>query len=75
MFRFTKCTYGRPVRHNGQGTVSVQIGSYAMKSKAPKREPDQQDDVRAWIVIGLIFCAVTLALYAPLIWHVTRGSL
>jgi len=46
-----------------------------MKSKSQKIEPHQQDDVWAWVVIGLIFGAVVLTLYGPFIWQMTHGSL
>jgi hypothetical protein len=46
-----------------------------MKSRSQKFEPDQQDDVWAWVVIGLIFGAVALTLYGPFIWQMTHGSL
>jgi len=43
-----------------------------MKRKDHKSARDEQedhdDDLRTWIVIGLIFITVTLALYLPLIW-------
>lgn len=46
-----------------------------MKAKSRKIEPAQpDDDVWSWVVIGLIFGAVTLALYAPLIWQATHTS-
>jgi|RhiMetdeSRZDD1v2_1073273.scaffolds.fasta_scaffold4226393_1 hypothetical protein len=28
-----------------------------------------KNDVVAWTVVGLIFCGVNLALWAPEIWH------
>lgn len=47
-----------------------------MKSKSQDLKPDQQqDDMWAWVVIGVIFCAVTLILYGPFIWEMTHGSL
>jgi hypothetical protein len=46
-----------------------------MKSKHQKVEPDRQDDVWAWVIIGLIFGAVTLTLYGPLVWQMTHGAL
>ena len=46
-----------------------------MKSKSQHIKPDQQHDVWAWVVLGLIFSAVTLSLYGPFIWQMTHGSL
>ena len=46
-----------------------------MKSKFRKIEPDQQADVWAWVVIGLIFGAVMLTLYGPFVWEMTHASL
>jgi hypothetical protein len=46
-----------------------------MKRKAHKLDPQQEDDdLWNWVVIGLIFGAVTLALYGPLVWEATHGS-
>ena len=41
-----------------------------MRHKAQKHDRQHQDDddLWTWIVIGLIFLTVTLALYLPLIW-------
>jgi hypothetical protein len=36
-------------------------------------EPRQEADLWTWIVIGVAFCAVTAALYGPLVWQMTRG--
>ena len=41
----------------------------------PKPNPKEGDDVWAWIVIGLIFGGVTLALYGPLIWQAAHPAL
>lgn len=47
-----------------------------MKPKARKIEPEEPDeDVRAWLVIALIFAAVTLAVCAPLVWQAAYHSL
>ena len=40
------------------------------KPKAPKSE---DDDVRAWIVIGIISGAITLALTTALVWDAVSG--
>jgi hypothetical protein len=46
-----------------------------MKVKAHKGKSDQHDDdMWTWLVIGLIFGAVSLTLYAPLLWQMARGS-
>ena len=42
-----------------------------MRHEADKNDRERQnegDDLWTWIVIGLIFVTVTLALYLPLIW-------
>lgn len=36
-------------------------------------ETEKQADIWTWIVIGLVFGAVTTALYGPLVWELTRG--
>jgi hypothetical protein len=47
-----------------------------MKMNAHKSKPDQRDgDMWTWLVIGLIFGAVSLTLYGPLVWQMTYGSL
>jgi hypothetical protein len=47
-----------------------------MKTKAHKGKPDRHDDdMWTWLVIGLISGAVSLTLYGPLVWQMTRGSL
>jgi len=64
------------VRQNDQGTAAAQIGCHGMKAKLQKSEPDQNDDdMWTWLVIGLIFGAVSLTLYGPLIWQMMHGSL
>ena len=35
-------------------------------------KPPEQD-VWTWIVIGLAFGVVTVALYGPLVWEITRS--
>jgi hypothetical protein len=35
-------------------------------------KPTQQGDIWSWVVIGLVFCAVTAALYGPFIWELTH---
>jgi hypothetical protein len=42
-----------------------------MKETSHKGAPANQsddDDIWVWIVIGLIFCGVAVALFAPLLW-------
>ena len=56
------------------------MGWSLMKSRTkinkPQKEAKQQDDdVWTWVVIGLIFAGVTLALYGPLIWATTHNTL
>jgi hypothetical protein len=47
-----------------------------MKKKMHRREPvEQDDDVWAWVVIGLIFCGVTLATFASVVWEATHHLL
>ena len=47
-----------------------------MKENTHRGEPaEQEDDVWAWVVIGLIFCGVTVALFGLLIWQATHNSL
>jgi hypothetical protein len=47
-----------------------------MKHKASKKEPDaRDDDMWTWAVIGLIFFAVALSLFGPLVWEVTHNAL
>jgi hypothetical protein len=35
--------------------------------------PTQQGGVWSWVVIGLVFCVVTAALYGPFIWELTHS--
>jgi hypothetical protein len=54
-----------------RGTRAVRTRSTGMEHKRQTGERDRQngnDDLWAWVVIGLIFTIVTLALYVPLIW-------
>jgi hypothetical protein len=37
------------------------------------KRPPQQGDVWSWVVIGLVLCAVTVALYGPYIWELTHS--
>jgi hypothetical protein len=48
-----------------------------MKSKSTMRDAQHRDDddVWAWVLIGAIYCAVTVVVFAPLIWRATHGSL
>ena len=39
----------------------------------PKPSKSEDDDVRAWIVIGIISGAITLALTAVLVWDAVSG--
>jgi hypothetical protein len=52
-------------------------GSCCMKQQEVNSpEPSSQDDdVWAWVVIGLVFFGVSLALFGPLVWESTHGSL
>jgi hypothetical protein len=46
-----------------------------MKSKRRGVASSQDEgDVWAWIVIGVIFAAVTAALYGPLIWEAAHAA-
>jgi hypothetical protein len=45
-----------------------------MKPKPHKTPQQPDDDVFTWIVIGLIFFGVTVALYAPFVWERLHGS-
>jgi hypothetical protein len=46
-------------------------GSDVQMDKA--NTPTPQGDVWSWVVIGLVFCAVTAALYGPFIWELTHS--
>jgi hypothetical protein len=35
--------------------------------RAKKKFRPEDDDVRAWVIIGLIFCAVVLAVWVPVL--------
>jgi hypothetical protein len=63
------------MRQNDPGTVAVLARLPTMKSKSQNLKRDHQDDGWTWVVIGLIFGAVTLVLYGPFIWQMTHGSL
>lgn len=67
LFRLTRAVYDAT---EGLGTMRFLARSSDMKNKAqkPDREHQDDDDLWTWIVIGLIFVTVTLALYLPLIW-------
>ena len=75
-FPFVECACGRLVRQINLGTVLPEGGCEGMKAKAQKVKPDQQDDddMWTWVVIGLIFGAVSLTLYGPLVWQTMHGS-
>jgi len=68
-----------PPPEPGRLTAPQQIGepapraarSTGMRHKGQtgeRKRQNEDDDLWAWIVIGLIFTTVTLALYLPLIW-------
>jgi hypothetical protein len=44
-------------------TVTVR----AMIMRLHKKLRPEDDDVRAWVIIGLIFCAVALAVWIPVV--------
>lgn len=47
-----------------------------MRSNAHNgRPPAGDDDVQAWLVIGLIFFGVTLVVFGPLIWVAAHSAL
>jgi hypothetical protein len=53
------------------GTLCGPARSPSMRIKTHKNEQDrsgENDDLWTWVVIGLIFATVTLALYGPLVW-------
>jgi hypothetical protein len=55
-------------------TQSAPLQQHKMNKKSHKVEPDHEgDDWWAWVVIGVIIGAATLALYGPLIWQATHG--
>jgi hypothetical protein len=35
--------------------------------------PTQQGGLWSWVVIGLVFCAVTAALFGPFIWELAHS--
>jgi hypothetical protein len=37
------------------------------RNEPGKKGQPQDDDVRAWVIIGLIFCAVALAVWLPVL--------
>jgi hypothetical protein len=45
-----------------------------MKSRPHKKANEQDDDLWAWVVIGLILVGVNVVLYAPLVWQATHSS-
>jgi hypothetical protein len=47
-----------------------------MKRNPTMRDTRHQDDaVWAWVLIGAIYCATAVVVFAPLIWRATHGSL
>ena len=38
------------------------------------REQERQGDLWTWIVVGLIFCTVIVALYGPFIWELIYSA-
>lgn len=44
-----------------------------MRSRSHRKHPEM-DDLRAWIVIGLICFATTLAVWAPVAWVVLHDG-
>ena len=68
---------GLPVRRDGREPRRRLPGLPGMRHKPqpPEFEQQDRDDVWAWIVIGAIYCAVTILLFAPLVWRATHSSL
>jgi hypothetical protein len=43
--------------------------SHKKTTRTPAEEgKGEEDDLWTWVIIGLIFATVTLALYGPLVW-------
>jgi len=55
--------------HGASVQASGRQRAYMNKTK----RPTQQGDVWSWVVIGLVFCAVTIALFGPFIWELTHS--
>ena len=43
-----------------------------MERKAPENE-HQEPDLWTWMVVGVIYAGVMVALWGPLIWEKTQG--
>ena len=72
--------FRRGMRQDEPGTVRAPARSPNMRVKTRKNEqdrpdrPEENDDLWTWIVIGLIFATVTLALYGPLVWMTMHAA-
>jgi hypothetical protein len=71
------CGFRDGMRQDEPGTVRAPARSLSMRVKTRKSEqdrPEENDDLWTWIVIGLIFATVTLALYGPLVWMTIHAA-
>jgi hypothetical protein len=67
--RFVAQTSTRSAARRHLGTRnSVSAGAHM-----DNNTPTQPGDVWSWVVIGVVFCAVTLALFGPFIWELTHS--
>ena len=73
----------RGMRQDEPGTVRAPARSLSMRGKTRMNEqdrpdrpdrPEENDDLWTWVVIGLIFATVTLALYGPLVWMTMHAA-
>jgi hypothetical protein len=65
------CTAAKRLR-NWMGWPEVRC---MMRKRTKKEQPPQDDDLWAWVVIGVIFGGVTLAVYGSLVWQATHKLL
>ena len=64
-----------PKREWAFGSTVLRCGLQVTGGSAMNKTdtPTPQGDVWSWIVIGLVFCAVAVALYGPFIWELTHS--
>ena len=56
------------------GTYAALGGWRSMKPEMHKAEPHTRGDVWVWMVIGVLYVGIIVALYGPFIWERVHGT-
>ena len=57
-----------PSLHSRGPIIAISMMRHAVDRNETEKKPQaEDDDVRAWVIIALIFCAVAVAVWVPLV--------